>query len=147
MIASANMAGSLLGGVLTDRMGGRSVLSWLALLSAVALLTMAVSHQLTSTLIGLAIIGLSYGGTIAAYPAYISHQFGASRGTIVYGRVFTAWAAAGLLGPSVAGMLFDRYQNYQIALVLAALAATISLALILTNAYGGSEAAYRDMRR
>lgn len=69
------------------------------------------------------------------------------RGTSVYGRVFTAWAAAGLLGPSAAGMLFDRYQNYQFALVLAALAATISLALILTNAYGESEAAYRDTRQ
>ena len=137
VIAAANMAGSLLGGVLTDRMGGRSVLAFLATLSGVTLLVMAIATQLTTTVIGLAIVGFAYGGTIAAYPAYISIRFGTATGTIVYARVFTAWAAAGLLGPSVAGLLFDRYQNYQLALLLAALAAVISLVLIQTKIQRG----------
>ncbi len=138
VIASTNMAGSLLGGVLTDRMGGRSVLAFLAALSGISLLVMAISPGLTITLIGLAIVGFSYGGSITAYPAYISDRFGAATGTIIYARVFTAWAAAGLLGPFTAGLLYDRYQNYQLALILAALAAAISLGLIQTKVRPGT---------
>lgn len=133
VIASTNMAGSLIAGVLTDRMGGRSVLAFLAALSCIALLAMAIATKLMPTLIGLAIVGFTYGGTIAAYPAYISQRFGAAAGTIVYSRVFTAWAAAGLLGPFAAGLLFDRYDNYQLALILAALGAATSLVLIQTK--------------
>lgn len=138
VIASANMAGSLLGGVLTDRMGGRSVLAFLAALTGISLLVMAISPGLTITVIGLAIVGFSYGGSIAAYPAYISNRFGAATGTIVFARVFTAWAAAGLLGPFTAGLLYDRYQNYQLALIFAALAASISFGLIQTKVRRGS---------
>ncbi len=135
-VASANMIGSLLAGILVDRMGGRSVLSFLALISAVALLTMAIASHLTTTMIGLAIIGFAYGGTIVAYPAYISERYGAITGTVVYARVFTAWAAAGLLGPAGAGLLFDRYGNYWLALMLAAVAAAGSLVLLKVKIRG-----------
>ena len=38
----------------------------------------------------------------------------------IYGRVFTAWGAAGLLGPWLAGVLFDLSGDYRIALLVAA---------------------------
>ena len=133
VIALANMVGSLLGGVLTDRIGGRVVLALLATLSAGTLLAMAIASHLAMTLIGLVIIGFTYGGTIAAYPAYISNRYGAATGTVVYGRVFTAWAVAGMLGPSAAGVLFDLHQDYRLALVLAAVTAAISLVLLLVR--------------
>ncbi|MEO8857887.1 MAG: MFS transporter [Burkholderiaceae bacterium] len=144
VIASANMGGSLLGGVLTDRMGGRSVLAFFAMVSGVSVLTMAATANLTAALIGLAMVGFAYGGTVAGYPAYISHCFGAAAGTVAYGRVFTAWAVAGLLGPYLAGLLFDRYQNYQMALILAAIAAAISLLLLMTKARDLSVGASRS---
>ncbi|WP_166417767.1 MFS transporter [Cochlodiniinecator piscidefendens] len=140
IIALANMVGSLLGGVLTDKRGGRSVLLCLSILSTAALLFMAFSSNWITTLIGLAIVGFAYGGTIAAYPAYISHRFGTMTGTVIYGRVFTAWAAAGLLGPSAAGVFFDQFNNYQAALILAALAAAVSLILLVTKIKSVSEA-------
>lgn len=138
VIAGANMAGSLLAGGLTDRIGGRSVLAALAALSGLSLLVMAFSPDLTITVIGLGVVGFCYGGTIAAYPAYISHRFGAAMGTLVFARVFTAWAAAGVLGPLAAGVLYDRFHSYQLALILAAVAAVLSFALIQTKAWGRS---------
>ena len=133
VIALANMAGSLLGGGLVDKMSGRVVLAGLAGLSSVTLLFLATAHSLIATVFGLAVIGFSYGGTIAAFPAYISGRFGALTGTLVYARVFTAWAAAGILGPYFAGVLFDHYHNYQLALILAAAAATGTLLLLITR--------------
>ncbi|MBI6630449.1 MFS transporter [Pontibaca salina] len=144
VIALANMVGSLLAGTLTDWFGGRSVLTGLAALTATALLLMAVAPQLTVTLIGLSVVGFAYGGTIAAYPAYISHRFSTGLGTVVYGRVFTAWAAAGLMGPAAAGLFFDLYQNYLLALGLAALSAVISLVIFQTKAQGETKGYCRN---
>lgn len=132
IIAVANMIGSMLGGGLVDRMSGRIVLAGLASLTAVTLLILTFSQTLTATVIGLAIVGFSYGGTIAAFPAYISDRFGPTVGTLIYARVFTAWAAAGLLGPYFAGLLFDYYQNYLFALSFAS-AAAIGTVFIFTT--------------
>lgn len=119
IIALSNMVGSILCGVLLDRIPGRPILCSLAIVSSGALFAMAVFGGMGITMMGLAIVGFIYGGTISVYPAFISKCFGVATGTVVYGRVFTAWAAAGLLGPASAGILFDLYADYSIALAVA----------------------------
>ena len=136
VIASANMAGSLLWGVLIDKTGGQSVLVFLTTLSGITLLIMAIATSLTTTLIGLTIVGFAYGGTIAAYPAYISNRFGATAGVVIYARVFTAWAAAGLLGPYVAGRCLTATRIISWPCYLAAFATAISLVSLLTTQRG-----------
>lgn len=130
IIAFANMIGSLLCGVLLDRLPGRLILVVLGILSSSALMAMAILPQTHITMLGLAIIGFSYGGTISVYPAYISNLFGAANGAIIFGRVFTAWAVAGLFGPVSAGLLFDLYQNYSTALIVATAVGILSLLLL-----------------
>jgi len=127
IIAVSNMTGSLFCGVLHDKFTGRTILSILMLLTSGALLTTAAFPHAAVTLSGLLLIGFAYGGTIAVYPAFLSGQFGAETGAIIYGRVFTAWAAAGLVGPGMAGLLFDLHQNYAAALAAAAGAALLSV--------------------
>ena len=133
VIALANMSGSLSGGGLVDKISGRFVLSVLVSLSVVGLIALAALEPIHTTLLGFIIIGFCYGGTIAAFPAFISHQYGAALGTRIYGRVFTAWATAGLLGPYLAGFLFDKFGNYRVALLLAAAAAIISLITLIAK--------------
>jgi OFA family oxalate/formate antiporter-like MFS transporter len=127
--AAANMAGSLTGGALLDRAEGRTVISGLALTTLASLLLIALAQDPVLVLGGLGVAGFAYGGTIAAYPAFLSRRFGAAGGTIVYGRVFTAWAAAGLLGPWAAGGFFDWSGSYLPALILAGVLAAGSAAL------------------
>ncbi|MEQ9487898.1 MAG: hypothetical protein RIM72_02760 [Alphaproteobacteria bacterium] len=119
VIALSNMVGSIFCGVLLDRIPGRPILCVLAVLSSGALFAMAALGSVGVTMAGLAVVGFIYGGTISVYPAFISKCFGVVAGTVVYGRVFTAWAAAGLIGPACAGMLFDLYADYRIALLVA----------------------------
>ena len=130
IIAASNMIGSLFCGVLHDKLADRTILSALMLLTSGALFTIAVFPHTAITLAGLMLIGFTYGGTIAVYPAFIARQFGAARGTIIYGKVFTAWAAAGLVGPGMAGVLFDLKQNYVAALATAAGAALLSFLIV-----------------
>lgn len=51
-----------------------------------------------------------YGGGFATIPAYLSDIFGTRMVGAIHGRLLTAWSAAGILGPSIIGYLYD-YQT------------------------------------
>jgi predicted MFS family arabinose efflux permease len=41
--------------------------------------------------------------------------------------LFSAWGVAGIIGPRIAGVLFDKYKNYQMAFYTAAVLAAVAL--------------------
>ena len=53
--------------------------------------------------------------------------WGTKNAGINYGMLFTAWGVAGIIGPRIAGMLFDKYKNYQMAFYSAAVLAAVAL--------------------
>ena len=57
-----------------------------------------------------ALIISMFGGGFAAYPAYIADLFGTRHFATIYGRLLTAWATAGVLGP----VLINYLREYQI---------------------------------
>ncbi len=118
VIAVCNLVGSLVSGWFADRISHRILLSSLPIISAIALLLLAVVPTQSFVLLGL--LGFAYGGTIAVYPTTISWIFGVQNGPRAYGRVFTAWGAAGLLAPWFAGKIFDASGSYAPALWIAA---------------------------
>ena len=117
ILACCNLCGSLAAGALTDKSPPRHLLPALTILSAVGLAWLAISPS--ATLLALGLVGFSYGGIIAAYPAAIARRFPGDAGPRVYGRVFTAWGVAGLTAPWVAGAIFDATGGYGSALWLA----------------------------
>lgn len=127
LIALFNMGGSLLGGLLSDRLPTKWLMGALPLLSGSALIAMAELPNGVPLLTGFALLGFSYGATIAAYPAIISNHFGAQAGVAIYGRVFTAWGLAGLLAPWFAGVIYDTNNDYRLALWVAAGISVVSL--------------------
>lgn len=124
--------GSALGGFasgwLIARFSAGRLLIGLPLLSAVALLAMALSREALSVVALLSLVGFSYGSVIAVYPVAIADRFGA-RGPEAYGRVFTAWGFAGLAGPWSAGLIFDWRGGYESAMLAAAGVAVLSALL------------------
>ena len=126
IIALFNMVGSLLGGWMADHFNARTILCALPLLSAVSMLALSQFLSNNSILVGLALVGFTYGAIIAAYPAVISTLFGAINAIRIYGIIFTAWGAAGFLGPWLAGSFYDNLGDYKIALIIAALAGVLS---------------------
>jgi OFA family oxalate/formate antiporter-like MFS transporter len=119
VIAAFNVAGSFFGGWLADRIALKTALMVFPAGSAVSLLVLARFDGGLGVLAALAVVGFAYGGTIAAYPAAVAYLFGDALGVRIYGRVFTAWGTAGLLAPWFAGVLFDRFGDYRIALATA----------------------------
>ena len=126
VIASCNLMGSLVAGRLADRMALNVLLTSLALITALALIGVILFGQKAGLLIGFGVIGFAYGGTIAAYPAAIAKLFGMADSARIYGRIFTAWGAAGLMGPWSAGFLYDAVGDYRFALFVATGAAVTS---------------------
>ncbi len=133
ILACCNLVGSLTGGFLADTQSLRRLLAALPLVTAAALITLALAPGLTLAALGL--IGFAYGGTIAAYPAAIAQRFPGAEGPRAYGRVFTAWGTAGLLGPWAAGTMFDLSGCYSAALWAASLLA-LGSAILATRVLG-----------
>jgi OFA family oxalate/formate antiporter-like MFS transporter len=48
-----------------------------------------------------------------------------------YGALFTAWGAAGILGPIIAGRVFDATKSYQYAFYAASALALVALASLI----------------
>ena len=134
VIATFNLLGSLIGGRLVDKIRAEGLLVILAIITACALISLVVFGRIGGLFISLSAIGFAYGGTIAAYPAAIAKLFGVQDIAKIYGRVFTAWGCAGLLGPWLAGSLFDISRDYQLALLIAAAFSVVSaIAMVLLS--------------
>ena len=87
---------------------------------------MATTHA-TLTLTALTLIGLAYGGLIAVIPVIVLTSAGADGFGYAFGRIFSAWGLAGLMGPPLAGWMFDLSESYANALMLAVALALIAL--------------------
>jgi OFA family oxalate/formate antiporter-like MFS transporter len=134
VIGFFNLLGSLIGGRLVDKIRPGGLLAVLAVITTGALISLVMFGKVGGLFISLSIIGFAYGGTIAAYPAAIAKLFHVKDIAKIYGRVFTAWGCAGLLGPWLAGYLFDINKDYQLALLAAASFGLVSiLAMILLS--------------
>ncbi len=128
LLAACNLVGSLMGGRAADMVHARVALTCVPLMSCVVLLILAGFGGPVSVLVCIGGLGFAYGATISAYPPVIAKTVGPEASALVYGRVFTAWGAAGLAGPWLAGAMFDLNGGYGLAMVLASAIALASAA-------------------
>ena len=126
VIGLGNGIAGFIAGYLADRISLRLLLIGLPLLSVGGLCMLLVVSDPNIAIGVLAIIGFAYGAIIAVYPAAVTAHYGVARSAKIYGQVFTSWGAAGLLGPWVAGAMYDVSGTYTAALGLAALAGVMS---------------------
>lgn len=112
MVSICGMVGSFAGGWLADHINSVKLLTYLPVISATALIILALQSNIVLLLLCLGMIGLIYGAIVAAYPATITQMFGIGNSPRIYGRIFTAWGVAGFLGPWMAGFLFDQTGTY-----------------------------------
>lgn len=132
LITAANGAGRLTAGFATDYAAPRTVLLVAQVLAAIVLAALAAFGSSPLVYAVLALTGFAYGSMASGYPAAVLQFYGSPHLSRVYGRLFSAWGAAGLTAPLIAGALFDWTGNYRLALAIAAGAAVMSVAVIWT---------------
>jgi OFA family oxalate/formate antiporter-like MFS transporter len=64
-------------------------------------------------------------------PSTVSDFWGARHAGANYGSIFTAWGFSGILGPTIGGVLFDKYKSYGAAFYTAAALAVVALICVL----------------
>jgi OFA family oxalate/formate antiporter-like MFS transporter len=110
VLAIGNASGRVLGGVLSDIIGRERTLFAVMVLQALVVLAVAGSQRgagWSAVLPILLLLGANYGANLALFPAATKDAFGLASFGINYGLVFSAWGAAGLVMPWLAGTIKD----------------------------------------
>lgn len=112
LIGIGSLVGRFAIGALADRLGRPITL-------AAVQASMGLSYALWAgadgyaAMAGFALwLGLSYGGIVSLMPALCMDLFGARAVSAIIGTLYTGAAFGNLLGPWVAGAVFDRWQGY-----------------------------------
>lgn len=125
-----SIVGRLVTGWLLDRYAtgrvGFAVLSF----AAVGCAVLSGAHSLTAGALGAALIGFGMGGEADIVPYALGHFFGLRSFGTLYGLTWTAYAAAGVIGPVLMGKAFDATGSYQ-TLLLQLATATIGAGVLM----------------
>ena len=109
--------GSLIGrfaiGALADRWGRAFTLTLAQVSMGTAYLLWLVAGGYPALAVFALWIGLSYGGIVSLMPAICMDLFGARAVSGIIGTLYSGAAVGNLLGPVVAGAVFDRFGTYQ----------------------------------
>jgi OFA family oxalate/formate antiporter-like MFS transporter len=68
-----------------------------------------------------------YGTQLSVNASTTADFWGTKNAGLNYGMLFTSWGVGGIIGPRIAGVLFDKYHNYQMAFYTAAVLALVAL--------------------
>ena len=117
LLSLFNIAGRFFWASLSDRWGRKLTYGMFLVLGGLLYFSVPASAAAGSMLgfvVALCIIVSMYGGAFATVPAYLADLFGTQMVGAIHGRLLTAWATAGVLGPVVVNYMRD----YQISLGL-----------------------------
>jgi OFA family oxalate/formate antiporter-like MFS transporter len=132
MGAFGNAGGRILSGWLSDSLGRVTTLRIMVLVSALAMpLLFAVREQIVLFYLLVVVVYWCYGTQLSVFASTTADFYGTKNLGMNYGALFTAWGAAGILGPLIAGRVFDATKSYQYAFYAAAVLALGALAALL----------------
>jgi len=126
--AAGNASGRILSGWMSDALGRLNVLRLMIAVSMVSMPLLYLAGGTVSFLyVMVFIVYWCYGTQLSVNASATADFFGAKNAGMNYGMLFTAWGVAGIIGPRIGGVLFDKYKNYQMAFYTAAVLAAVAL--------------------
>ena len=127
--AFGNAGGRILSGWMSDTLGRLATLRTMILLSAVAMPALFIwREQITPFYLLVAVVYWCYGTQLSVFASTAADFYGTRNLGMNYGVLFTAWGAAGILGPAIAARVYDRFGAYRYAFFTAALLALVAVA-------------------
>ncbi len=126
--AVGNGMGRIFSAWMSDRLGRINVLRIMIGIGIVAMPALyAVGGNVALLFIAVFVVYWCYGTQLSVNGAAASDFWGTKNAGINYGILFSAWGVAGIIGPRIGGVLYDRYHDYQAAFYTAAVLAAVAL--------------------
>ena len=116
LIGIGSLVGRFAIGALADRFGRPLTLALSQASMGLAYLAWAGADGYVAMVWFSLWIGLSYGGIVSLLPALCMDLFGARAVSSIIGTLYTAAAFGNLLGPWIAGALFDALHSYALVI-------------------------------
>ena len=130
--AIGNTGGRVLSGWMSDTFGRLNTLRLMVLLSAVALpLFFLLAGQVALFYLLLVVIYYCYGTLLSVFASTCADFYGTRNMGVNYGLLFSAWGVAGIVGPVIAGRVFDATGTYEVAFYVAAGLSVVALAALM----------------
>ena len=142
--AAANALGRIGYSTISDKMKDRNTVYKIIfitsiIVTAIALVTFAISNGHTSIAYGiivialLLVVNLGYGGGFSTLPALLSSRFGMDKISKIHGLSLSAWAIAGLTGNNMSELILSiSNKNYDYILIATLAFYVLALVICLT---------------
>ena len=130
VLALFNVAGRVVSGWLSDKIGRIRTLE-IAFLIAVAGLAMLLLSNGNVALFygGISFVGFCFGSLMGIYPGFTADRFGQKHNSVNYGIMFIGFALAGLFGPMSMNLMYQKSGSYQPAFIASMVLAVIGILL------------------
>ena len=129
-LGAAAVAGRLVMGPLSDRIGRRPTLAMAMVLQAIAFGGFAGAQALPGLFLSAAAFGYSYGTISTLFPAIVGDFFGRAAAGALVGFLFMLAGSMAAWGPLGAGAIYDATGSYTVAFLLAAALNAVALGLL-----------------
>jgi OFA family oxalate/formate antiporter-like MFS transporter len=110
-----NGLGRLAWGTTSDFIGRKATTISMYVVYVIAcmffLRTAATTGSFWQVLIGLCLVGFSYGGYLAMMPSFTADYYGAKNVGANYGILFTAWGICGFVVPGYFARIMDKFKS------------------------------------
>ena len=130
-LGAAGIAGRIIMGMFTDRIGNKQAMVLSTGLMMLALCWLLVAKDLCMLFLFGVTFGFGHGGISTMESPIVANIFGMRSHGIILGLVFFCDTVGGAIGPFLAGHIFDVTSTYTLAFVLCAILGVISLTAIL----------------
>jgi OFA family oxalate/formate antiporter-like MFS transporter len=125
--AFGNAGGRIFSGWMSDALGRLRTLKAMVLVSAVAMPTLFLLREQVVLFYPLmAVVYWCYGTQLSVFASTTADFYGTKNLGMNYGVLFTAWGAAGILGPAIAARAYVMFGSYQYAFFTAAALALVA---------------------
>jgi OFA family oxalate/formate antiporter-like MFS transporter len=123
----SNAGGRIVSGWVSDTLGRVATLKIMILLSAIAMPALFLGRtNVAAFYLFVAVVYWCYGTQLSVIASTMADFYGTKHLGLNYGVLFSAWGASGILGPAIAGRVFDRFGDYRYAFFTASALALIA---------------------
>lgn len=132
VIGGISMAGRLVIGTASDRIGGKRTMMICFIIFTASILWLQIASELWMLYLFAVVYGFAHGGFYTLISPLTAHQFGTKAHGVIFSIVYFTGTVGGAIGPLLAGYIFDITQSYQPAFWILTGLSLIGLLVIST---------------